>query len=84
MSSETASGASPRASLLARGLLLAIEGYRVTLSPLLGGQCRFEPSCSQYAQQALVRHGARRGLRLALGRLLRCHPFSRAGYDPVP
>jgi len=56
----------------------------VTLSPLLGGQCRFEPSCSHYVQQALARHGAARGLWLGMRRLLRCQPFSRAGYDPVP
>ena len=84
MSSEPASGASQPASPLARGLVLAIEGYRVMLSPLLGGQCRFEPSCSRYAQQALIRHGVGRGLRLALRRLLRCHPLSPAGHDPVP
>ena len=84
MSSETASGASRPASPLVRALVGAIEGYRLMLSPLLGGQCRFEPSCSHYAQQALIRHGARRGLGLALRRLLRCHPFTPAGYDPVP
>ncbi len=84
MSSGNASGASPGVSLLARALVLAIEGYRVMLSPLIGGQCRFEPSCSRYAQEALVRHGAWRGLRLALRRLLRCQPFTPAGYDPVP
>ena len=67
-----------------RLLLLAVEAYRVTLSPLLGGHCRFEPSCSRYAEEALRRHGAARGARLALGRLLRCHPLRAGGYDPVP
>jgi putative membrane protein insertion efficiency factor len=68
----------------ARGLLLAIEAYRALLSPLLGGACRYEPSCSRYASEAILRHGARRGLRLALRRLLRCHPFVAGGFDPVP
>jgi putative membrane protein insertion efficiency factor len=68
----------------ARALLLLIEAYRVALSPLLGGFCRFEPSCSVYAQQAVVRHGARRGALLAARRLLRCQPFARGGFDPVP
>ena len=84
MSSGNDCDASPRVSLAARGLSLAVEAYRMTLSPLLGGHCRFEPSCSRYAQQALLRHGARRGGWLALRRLLRCHPFSPPGFDPVP
>jgi hypothetical protein len=72
------------ASPLARALLIAIEAYRVTLSPLLGGYCRFEPSCSRYAAEAIRRHGARRGAGLAVRRLLRCQPFATPGYDPVP
>jgi putative membrane protein insertion efficiency factor len=84
MNSAGACDASARVSWPARVLILAIEAYRVTLSPLLGGHCRFEPSCSRYAQEALERHGARRGLWLGLRRVLRCQPFSRAGYDPVP
>lgn len=68
----------------ARVLLLAIEAYRLTLSPLFFGGCRFEPSCSRYASDAIGRHGARRGSGLALRRLLRCHPIGRSGYDPVP
>jgi putative membrane protein insertion efficiency factor len=68
----------------ARGLLVLIDVYRATLSPLLGGHCRFIPSCSAYAEEAIRRHGARRGARLAVGRLLRCHPFRRGGLDPVP
>jgi putative membrane protein insertion efficiency factor len=56
----------------------------VTLSPLLIGACRFEPSCSRYASEAILRHGARRGCRLALSRLLRCRPFGPRGFDPVP
>ncbi|HKZ33153.1 MAG TPA: membrane protein insertion efficiency factor YidD [Vicinamibacteria bacterium] len=54
------------------------------LSPLLGGHCRFWPSCSAYAEEAIRRHGARRGAALALARLLRCQPFHRGGIDPVP
>lgn len=74
----------PRSGGLARVLLAGIEGYRLLLSPLLGGHCRFYPSCSVYAEEAISRHGARRGSRLTLGRLLRCHPFHRGGPDPVP
>lgn len=65
-------------------LLLGVEAYRVTLSPLLGGHCRYEPSCSRYAEEAIERHGAAAGVRLALGRLARCHPFRPGGFDPVP
>ena len=87
MSTEIASGASPpaaRPGVVARALLLLIEVYRVTLAPLIGGFCRFVPSCSVYAQEAIRRHGAGAGSRLALLRLLRCHPFHRGGIDPVP
>jgi hypothetical protein len=65
-------------------LLLLIEAYRVALSPLLGGHCRFVPSCSVYAEEAIRRHGAWRGARLALARVARCQPFHRGGFDPVP
>lgn len=68
----------------ARVLLLVVEAYRLALSPLLGGFCRYWPSCSVYAQEAVVRHGATRGALLAVKRLARCHPFHRGGYDPVP
>ena len=54
------------------------------LSPLLGGHCRFWPSCSVYAEEAIRKHGARRGLALAARRVLRCHPFHTGGIDPVP
>ncbi len=69
---------------MARLFLLLIDAYRVTLSPLVGGYCRFVPSCSVYAEEAIRRHGAWRGARLAATRLLRCHPFRPGGFDPVP
>lgn len=61
-----------------------IDGYRRWLSPLLGARCRFHPSCSVYARTALARHGSLRGGWLALCRILRCHPLSAGGEDPVP
>lgn len=65
-------------------LLGAIHGYRLAVSPVLGPVCRYEPSCSRYATEAIVRHGPCRGLFLSVRRLLRCHPFRSGGYDPVP
>ena len=76
--------ARPAPGLVARGLLLLIEAYRLLLSPFLGGQCRFEPSCSRYGAEAIARHGAWRGTLLTLRRLLRCQPFHPGGFDPVP
>ncbi len=67
-----------------RLLMLLVRGYRLLLKPWLGNQCRFEPTCSQYALDALERHGALRGSALATGRLLRCHPWCHGGCDPVP
>lgn len=85
VSSETGSGGSPTVvGVGARLLLLLIEAYRLLLSPLLGGHCRFWPSCSAYAQEAVQRYGAVQGSGLALRRLLRCHPFAPGGVDPVP
>ena len=65
-------------------LLLLVRLYMVLLSPFFGGACKFHPSCSNYAYEAIARHGARRGMALALKRLLRCHPFTKGGFDPVP
>ena len=65
-------------------LILLIQAYRYTLSPLLGVRCRFEPSCSLYAIEALRQHGIFRGGWLAAKRLGRCHPLHPGGYDPVP
>jgi uncharacterized protein len=62
----------------------ALRGYKRWISPMLPHACRFVPTCSEYALEAVECHGALRGTVLAMGRLLRCHPFSRAGYDPVP
>jgi putative membrane protein insertion efficiency factor len=61
-----------------------IRTYQYVLSPFLGASCRFYPSCSEYAYQAIMRHGPLRGLLLALKRILRCHPFHPGGVDPVP
>src|SRR5689334_22453050 len=67
-----------------RVLLVLISAYRVLLSPLLGASCRFYPTCSTYAIEAIETHGAARGTWLALKRILRCHPWHPGGFDPVP
>lgn len=77
---RAAAGRSVAASLL----LGAIRGYIALLSPFLGGACKFYPSCSNYAYEAISLHGARRGAMLALKRIGRCHPFKKGGFDPVP
>ena len=64
--------------------LLIIRVYQVLISPLFPSSCRFAPTCSQYAAEALGRHGFRRGRGLTLRRLSRCHPFHAGGWDPVP
>lgn len=64
-------------------LLALIRFYRIALSPLKGPTCRFYPSCSQYAYDAIVAHGTAKGLLYALWRVLRCHPLHPGGYDPV-
>ncbi|MDZ4728434.1 MAG: membrane protein insertion efficiency factor YidD [Xanthomonadales bacterium] len=65
-------------------LQFMLRMYQLTLSPFLGNNCRFTPSCSQYAAEAISRHGAARGSWMAVKRLSRCHPFCTGGYDPVP
>lgn len=73
-----------RSGIAGRLLILLVTLYRSTLAYWLGGQCRFIPSCSGYFIEAVRRHGPWRGGLLGLWRLLRCQPFSRGGYDPVP
>lgn len=65
-------------------LILPIRLYQLCISPLLPSSCRFTPTCSQYAIEAIRRHGPLRGLWLAMRRILRCHPCGGSGYDPVP
>jgi putative membrane protein insertion efficiency factor len=71
-------------SPLARLFKGLIRVYQVTLSPFWGAQCRFHPSCSCYAVQAIEKHGAIKGFYLAIFRIMRCNPFSKGGVDPVP
>ena len=65
-------------------LVLPIRFYQICISPLLGPSCRFTPTCSEYARQAILKHGPFKGLYLAIRRILRCHPWGGSGYDPVP
>ena len=74
----------PPEGLGVRLALLALRGYKLVLSPLFTGACRYHPSCSTYAADALRAHGIARGLWLATCRLSRCHPFGGSGFDPVP
>jgi uncharacterized protein len=69
--------------LAVRGLVAMARLYQATLSPLIGRQCRFVPTCSVYFIQAVQKHGAVRGVGMGIRRILRCHPLSRGGYDPV-
>ncbi|MCY4427310.1 MAG: membrane protein insertion efficiency factor YidD [Halieaceae bacterium] len=65
-------------------IITLLRGYRYLASPLLGHNCRFQPSCSQYAEQAVAEHGVLKGCALALRRLSKCHPWHAGGVDPVP
>jgi putative membrane protein insertion efficiency factor len=80
---DRADGDSPPGTLV-RVLLAALRTYKVLLSPLFAGSCRFLPSCSDYMAEAVRQHGAARGFWLGARRLARCHPFGSSGYDPVP
>ncbi|KAF1695960.1 membrane protein insertion efficiency factor YidD [Pseudoxanthomonas daejeonensis] len=70
--------------MIERLLIAMLRGYKRFISPLLGPRCRFVPSCSEYAMQAIALHGAPRGSWLAMRRLARCHPLHPGGLDPVP
>lgn len=70
-------------SLIQQAALLLIRAYQVALSPYMPGACRFAPSCSEYAREAITRYGVLRGSGLAAMRILRCHPLHPGGYDPV-
>ena len=67
-----------------RCLIAALRGYQWVLSPLLGSNCRYQPTCSAYCEQAVRLYGVRRGGWLAIKRIARCHPWGGSGYDPVP
>lgn len=71
-------------NLLSRLLILPIRLYQLCISPMFPASCRFTPTCSQYAIEAIRKHGPLKGLWLAIRRLLRCHPWGGSGYDPVP
>ena len=64
--------------------LALIKGYKILISPLLGRNCRFYPTCSEYAHEAIQKHGLFKGILLGTKRLLKCHPFHDGGVDPVP
>lgn len=81
---ENPSGTKQRLSPLACVLLVLIHVYRYVISPLLGTRCRFYPTCSTYALEAIRIHGALKGGWLAFRRILRCHPLNKGGADPVP
>lgn len=76
--------ASSGMSLYEQSVRAGLKAYKWTLSPLIGRACRFAPTCSEYAAEALVRHGPVRGGVLAARRLCRCHPWGGSGWDPVP
>ncbi|HEY5655264.1 MAG TPA: membrane protein insertion efficiency factor YidD [Woeseiaceae bacterium] len=73
-----------RRVILAWPFILLVRFYRYAISPLLGANCRYQPTCSAYAEEALRRHGVLRGGWLALKRISRCNPWGGSGYDPVP
>lgn len=70
--------------LLEKSLIFLLQVYRYFISPLMCYSCRFYPSCSEYAQLAIIQHGTYIGLKMTIKRLLRCHPWHAGGYDPVP
>ncbi|MBM4286772.1 MAG: membrane protein insertion efficiency factor YidD [Deltaproteobacteria bacterium] len=70
--------------LVGKSIIMLLRGYQIFISPLFPHSCRFYPSCSEYACQALHKYGAGKGLRLSCRRLLKCHPFHPGGLDPIP
>lgn len=70
--------------LVARAAAVTIRAYQIAVSPLLGASCRFQPTCSEYARQAVLQYGARRGAAMAARRVARCHPWNEGGFDPLP
>ena len=73
-----------QASVFSKGMILLVKGYQYLLSPLLGSNCRYYPTCSSYAIEAIKIHGAGKGFLLGTWRIIRCNPFSTGGYEPVP
>lgn len=74
----------PARALGVSAALTLLRGYKLLISPLFTGSCRFVPSCSDYAAEAIAQHGVARGIWLGIKRLTRCHPFCAGGFDPVP
>ena len=81
---ESATTTASQQSLFAKALIKFVRAYQLVLSPLLGPSCRFQPTCSSYATEAITVHGGLKGGWLAAKRILKCHPWGGFGYDPVP
>jgi putative membrane protein insertion efficiency factor len=71
-------------SIFAKLLIVLVKGYQYALSPLLGSNCRYHPTCSSYTIEAIKLHGAGKGFLMGAWRIVRCNPFSKGGYEPVP
>ena len=71
-------------NILIAPFIFLIKLYQILISPLTPATCRFQPTCSQYSKEALIKHGLLKGGKLAIKRILSCHPWGRSGYDPVP
>ena len=84
VSNATNAGSAGTVGPMARVLVWGVRLYQVTLGLVMGGHCRFFPSCSEYSVEALRTHGAMKGSWLTVRRILRCHPFGGPGFDPVP
>ena len=84
VANSKAKAANIRLGSLAKALLIVITLYRKLLSPYMVSRCRYLPTCSEYAAEAIVKYGAVKGMVMGLKRILKCHPFGGNGYDPVP